>query len=288
MAAPAAGGFGLLKILVVVIIVAGAGAAVYVATAGNAAPHSTALPSFPNTHQNLTAPFNSLAGKNSTAVTTELAQIDNASLKNATSLAISYDGVVAVSESGLGFSSPLYVSEYKNNSTVRLYFNASSVSVLGPAQVTYVKNDNGTFTCENFNATAISDGKYLNAFSGSRSTFSCSTGGYLLGIDMSQLAEFNFTQLQNLGFGMKYDEIYQSSYDGVACTYLHANLTSVVNGTTKKTGTLQLCLSDQNYLPLSISANLTNSKGSFYLVANETSLSGNIPKNIGTLPGPVS
>ena len=91
--------------------------------------------------------------------------------------------------------------------------------------------------------------------------------------DGAGIANFDLSQLRQLGINPSYTNLYQSDYLGQNCTYISGTITQeAYNGTNVGSGIFGMCISDAYYVPLSLSVIFSGSAGSFSLYINETSI----------------
>jgi hypothetical protein len=250
------------------------------------------LPVFQNLNTMPKQSFANLLGLQSYAATQQLSNATSSHISNISELTVNYGGKMYAhgtgAESLLAFDSPLNVSLSKYGNNRRFDVNITSASVLGDLHIVYLGLENGSFTCENFNSTAASSGNQNGVLFGSREMH-CDTASQLLGVRMNDLADFDLSQLRQLGINPSYTSVYQSDYLGQNCTYVSGTITqNAHNGTDTGSGVFGMCISDAYYVPLSLSAIFSGSEGSFSFYVNETSISNSSSlSGIEALPGRV-
>lgn len=246
------------------------------------------LPYFPNLGSSVPQAFAQLPTYQGAQAASAISSGESLYLANVSQFSVNYAGSVYARGSGtaglVSVSSPLYAGYSKYDNDELFFMNATSVSVLGDAEATYLDNANGTFVCSDFNIS--SNGSNIQgALFGSRNV-TCNTGVQLAGIDLQKIAHFDFSQAQGLGVSMRYNNAYESSYKGMPCTYLNGTLEQIAsNGTAIGLGAFGICVSDASYVPLSIAAYLSGNDGSFSVILNETSMSNSTTAAIAVLPG---
>ncbi len=283
-------GLGKIVAIIVVIIMAGGVGVLYL---NSQHAISRTLPSFQNTNGTVPQAFRSISTSSESRATLTLATLTQTHLSNASQFGISYTGSIAAAGEGLtsllSLDSPLYANYSSYGSELRFSLNATGVPVLGAAQLAFFNLSGGEYVCTNLNATALTSGNLPGAVLGNKAT-SCAKGNSLAGVNLAQVAAFNFSQLNSEGVQMGSYTVYQSVYDGTPCTYLTVPLSmQYANGTQYEQGSLGICYSDTYYVPLSLGAYLSGSKFSFSLVLNESSISSIVPRGyVESLPGPVN
>ncbi len=227
--------------------------------------------------------FSGIGNSSGIAATQALAGLANGGLANTSQFTIRYYGNMAMHYSVIGVSSPVSIFDSKYAGSRKFAANVSSVEGFGAVEIDYLNITSGRYTCTNFNSTAISEKNYEGALLGSHA-ISCSKSSTLEGIDMAKIADFNFSQLEQLGFRFNYNSVYQSMYNGVACTYIAGSISAPGSGSNG--GLFQECLSDVYYVPLSFSLYASGSQGSISLSLNETYMSNSSSlSQIESIPG---
>ncbi len=250
-------------------------------------------PAFSNTNAPVPSQFSAVKNSNSSVATESLVKLAQSALSNTTQLTIIYNGTFSASASGLAgliasINSPFTIKDYKYGNDAKFDINATHVSVIGDTRLVYVNNTNGTYLCTNLNissAYAENLGSLLQSHK-----LSCSNTGSVFGFALSYLPNFDFSSMLNfVGLQFDYQTVYQSEYQGVACTYMSGLLQSVAqNGTITNIGTFQMCDSDTYYVPLSFSVAASTSGGSAALTMNATVLTNSASESAtASLPGPV-
>lgn len=259
--------------------------------------------SFQRTNAMVPTQFSSLANSSqSTDALKVISTLAIAGVQNASEFSISYSGNLAIKPSGvlgaaLNINSPLYIQYYKYNKAAKLNVSVSSVSVFGHAQVTYVNTTSGSaYVCSNLNTTAI---QKLNPSKILVGAITCANATSLLGVNLQEVSKFNVSsaiggqvQTSNYSSGIQFrpNNVYESTYRGEACTFIAGNvLYTAQNGTITNEGAFQMCVSNQYYVPLSLSVNTQSSQASMSVAINETNMtSATNPSQINSLPGPTS
>lgn len=299
VAAPAAGatgsgglGLGAIIAIIIGILIILAIIGYSVLGVGNSAQVQSQLPYFANTNQTAPASLSALTQESSQQASESLSALVAAGSSNSSQLQIQYAGHINFKGSGLesvlAVSSPLIATYSRYNSAERLSVNATSVSAFGNFGFTYINTTNATYVCTNLNSTALSKNNVEGAFLGAR-TLTCTISSSLAGIGLNRLAHFDLSALQNYGVQLSYNQVYQSNYNGMPCTVVEGIITLPgTNSTNSGSGQFEECLSDKNYIPLSLYVYLSSGGGSFSLGLNETSIFNSTSlQSVSYLPGPV-
>jgi hypothetical protein len=261
---------------------------------GSSKQYSPQMPKFQNTSAPLPATYSNVliqSGGETTAHISSLAQNHTAAIRLFT---VSYNGSLYVQPAGIVGSiakvdSPLYLTESKYGSETKLYINATQLPILGEGEIAYINLTNGTFSCTNFNQSAISTKNFWKALLSNRSV-SCVKSNSLAGVNLGKIALFNLSVFSDLGLQLQYQTEYQSTYRGVPCTYISGIITqNASNISSAGNGDFEMCESDTYYVPLSFEMYLGNNKAQVYVNQNETAI-GNYSQQsyVQSLPGPVA
>ncbi len=251
------------------------------------------LPSFQNLGASPKQVLANLPGLQGYDASQQLSNFTLSHLARVSELTVVYSGMAYAHGNGaaslLAFNSPINVFLSKYGQDRRFSVNLTSASVLGDISIIYASMFNSTFICENFNATAASLGNQNGVLFGSREMH-CSSGNLLLGVNLGNVSVFDPTQLASYGITPRYTSVYQSEYRGLNCTYLSGTISQVAsNGTNEGSGKFGMCLSDQYYVPLSLSAIFSGNAGSFSFYLNETSISNSSSQQeIAAMPANVT
>ncbi len=278
-------------IIVLIIVVIGV---VVIVGHSKTTQYQSQFPQFQNIGGTVPAALNNILSQPSSASTSDLAMLAQSKLSNASQFSIKYNGSLSIQPSGaLGavtsINSPLYISESKYANNTKLSINATSIPILGSARIIYLAIANGTFTCTNFNSTAVSSGNYGKLLLGNSHTLTCIKSSSIGGINLASIARFNISSISNEGIQLNYQKEYQSIYKGIPCTYISGNMTGPAsNGTALGTGEFGTCISDTYYMPLSLAMYFNGKQAYISMNINETSI-GNYSNQsyINSLPGPV-
>lgn len=243
------------------------------------------FPSFSKGTDATPAAFANIQGSSGSVPTEKLAKLTQTGLANANQLTILYNGSMNLQESLVSINSPLYVSDMKYGKDQRFDINITNVQGIGHIEIVYINTTNGTFTCMNINSGALSNQDYQAVLFGNHS-LTCRITDIIAGLDFSQLANFNWSQLTNEGVNLQYQQVYQSTYHGMPCTYIAGTVSA--SGSSSTGGLFQMCMSDVYYVPLSMSLILSGSGKSFSVTVNETSITNSASKSqIDSIPGPI-
>ncbi len=284
---------GIIGIIVLLIIVVGV-IVVLSSHSSSSIQSQSQLPEFQNLSGNVPAAFSGILSQSGQGATQTIAAVSTNHLSNTTEFSVSYKGILDVQPSGaLGavasISSPLYINESKYSNSTKLTFNSTSIPIIGSARLVYAALANGTYTCTNFNTSAVSSGNYGQILSNSNRSIGCVKSSTIAGINIANIAKFNLSSLSDLGITLTYTKDYQSSYKGMGCTYIAGNMVQLAsNGTSTGTGQFGACISDTYYMPLSLAVTFSSKVGSVFVNLNETSI-GNYSNSsfVNSLPGPV-
>lgn len=228
---------------------------------------SQQLPGFQNTSAQVPSTFSGMLGLQGSAATLQLAALSKNGLSNSSQLTVVYGGSLSGSVSISSFDTPVRLTESKYGHSMKMSINATSIPLIGSVNVTYMNTTNRTSVCSNLNASYVSSGDYQKLLLGSHAN-SCSNDQYFGGINMQQVADFNLTFLEGQGIQLNYTKDYQSTYHSVPCTYLSGTLSGASGS-----GLFGMCVSDSNYLPLSLAIYFSGKSGSGLLVLNQSSIS---------------
>ena len=246
------------------------------------------LPNFPDINNTVPPQFSNILSQPSSQTSAQLSSLTKRGTANVPQSSIIYNGSVYVKPSGLigaftQVNSPIYAGESRYGKDVKMYVNVTSLPVLGTWKIIYLNITNGTFTCTNFNMSAISEGNFAKALSGNKN-ITCARTSTLAGINFSQIAEFNMSQFSKEGLLLNYETIYQSTYKGAPCTYMAGNITNVKSSTGSPlgNGAFEICISDRYYVPVSLSMYLTNSSYRMSANINETYISNSSEESFVT------
>lgn len=240
------------------------------------------FPSFQRVNSSVPEEFSLI--QNSGDISQNLATLSKSGLANVTQFTIMYSGTLQASGSVISISSPISINDYIYGNQHRFEVNVSNVEALGSAEVTYLNITNGTYTCTNFNMSALDSGNYENVLLGSRA-LTCMRSGTIAGMDIGKLSDFNFSQLSEDGILLKDNEVYQSEYKGIPCTFIAGTVSA--QGSGSNGGLFQMCVSDVYYVPLSLSLYATGgSRSTLSLTLNESSISNSSSLSvIDQIPG---
>ncbi|MDE1851127.1 MAG: hypothetical protein KGH69_00355 [Candidatus Micrarchaeota archaeon] len=280
MAAPYVVPIVILGIAVVAVVVG-----IEVVGSGSSS-YLSALPQMPNTGEQVPQSMSGITSVTSQQATSMISALVQAGAGNLSSFHTSYSGTLSIKPSGLvgavaSVNSPLHLDEYGSDGQQRMDINASSLSLAGKALLTYVNETNSTYVCTNLNISAILHGQLLSLLGGPRNN-TCYANDSVLAPILGQLYYLNISQLSRFGMSTGYDNVYQSEYRGVPCTYVHG-LLSGLNGT----GEFGICLSDSDNLPVTMAMLFSNKDFAISLQLNQTGFSTGVPFP-GFLPGPLS
>lgn len=281
----------LLMLLSVFVVVVAAGAAYYVFL-------SHPIHSYENVVQKpIEVPNQSAPSQISTALSDvpnalpNLMQVTSESIANRSSLIVDYSGTIAVDAPGYiplmsSFSAPLSMQILRSGNDRELNVT-SSVPVLGSVSMRYITLSNSSYLCSNLNLTSVTNHAFTSLVTQRRS-WNCMRTNSLFGVPLANVSVLDISALSYLGVVASYNGSYQSSLNGVPCTYVDGVLT--LSGSNVPKGHFAECVSNSDYLPLQFGAYFYNSssgKGAS-LVLNETSLSTGGTPPVITLPGPVT
>lgn len=272
---------------IVILGIAAAAVVVGITVMGSgSSSYSSVLPQMPDTGAQVPQSMSGITSVSSQQAAATISALVKSGAGNLTSFHAAYSGTISVKPSGLAgavasVNSPLHLDEYGSGTQERMDVNASSISVIGKALVTYMNTTNTTYTCTNLNVSAALNGQFLSLLSGQRNV-TCYANDTVLAPMLQQLYYLNISQLSRFGISSGYDSVYQSEYNGAQCTYVHG-LLSGMNGT----GEFGICISNSNNLPMTLALRFSNKAASVSLQLNQTSISTGVPFP-GALPGPVS
>ncbi len=279
-------------IIFLIIIVIGV-IAVVTSHSKSTTQYQSQLPQFQDLSGIVPAAYSSILSQPSAAATQSLASLSSSRLSSVAQFSVSYKGVLYAQPSGalsaiVSVSSPVYMNESKYGNSTKLSLNVTSIPILGNGRLVYATLANGTFTCTNFNVSALSPSN-LTKLLGIGHGMSCVKSGAVGGVNIGNIAKFNLSSLSSLGITLNYLKDYQSTYQGSPCTYISGNMVQLTsNGMTTGTGQFGACMSDSYYVPLSLAVSFGGSAGSVFINLNETSI-GNYSSGtyVNSLPGPV-
>lgn len=263
---------------IVVLVIIGA-----VLLLGSSGSNQQQFPSFQKVNSPVPPAFSSIQNSGNGEFSQNLAALSNGALANVTQLTITYSGTLQASGSVISISSPISINDYIYGTQRKFEINVSSIEGLGSADIAYLNITNGTYTCTNFNSSAVNSGNYENMVLGSHA-ITCRMTSSISGMDLGKLSEFNFSQLSQDGIQLQYNDIYQSTYMGTPCTYIAG--TATAQGYGNNGGLFQMCVSDVYYVPLSMSIYGSGNGSTFALTINETAISNSSSLgSIDQIPG---
>lgn len=275
-----------------VLIIAALIALLYLSNASSQT-YSPQLPAFPHTNSTIptSVPILNQSGQQTSL---QIAALTQNSLSNDSEFSISYNGTLYLKPSGLvgavaTINSPIHVKEERYYNELKFAANATSLPILGTGNLYFLSITNGTYSCSNFNTTAIASRNYGKIFLGSNNV-SCIKSASLAGINLTQIASFNLSAFEQEGLQFNYTKRYQSVYDGMPCTVLSGSLSQPnTTNVSINSGAFEMCLSDKYYVPLSFYMFFKNSHATGYISLNETTISNQSSKSyIESMPGSVS
>lgn len=249
----------------------------------NKSPSQMQFPTFAQTGNTTPQAFALIKSSNGSVATQALSTLAQGGLSNLTEFTVLYKGNLSAQYSIVNMNSPVSVADYKNGTSSELSFNASSVAGVGSVQAVYLSDPKGVYTCMNLNMSAVQSGKAASVFTG-RHVMNCLAANGVDGVNFGNIANFNLTQLSQGGTTFNYNQVYQSIYRGLPCTYIAGTVKTQYNGG----GIFQMCISNAYYVPLSLSMYIKSNQGSAALSLNETSIY-NYTSFVATSsnPGPV-
>lgn len=282
----------LLGVFIIIVIIA----ILYLIIVGSPTTQQYApqLPKFQNTSAPIPPTLSNVLNQSNQETTTHITALMQNHTATVTLFTVSYNGSVYVHPAGIVGSitkvnSPLYITESKYGKDRKLYINATQLPILGDGKIIYANLTNGTFSCTNFNASAIETKNYWEALLSNRS-ISCVRSNSLAGINLENIALFNLSTFSELGLQLQYQTEYQSTYKGVPCTYLAGIITQNASDVSSYgSGEFEMCESDIYYVPLSFELYFSDSRAQVSVSQNETSI-GNYSQQsyVDSLPGPVT
>jgi hypothetical protein len=279
------------KILGAIIIIAIVAAVAFlILNNSTSSQQLSQLPSFNKTNATVPSQFSNVTSQPSAQTTAQLATLSQTQAANTTQFSIYYNGSLHVVPAGLigsfaKVNSPLYVYELKYGNDEKMDINITSLPLVGSGVIVYANLTNGTYTCTNLNVSAASGGNYEKLLFGKRS-ISCVNSSILAGINFTQVASFNFSQLQVMGLQLSYQTIYQSTYKGIPCTYMSGLISE--QASSSGAGAFNMCISDKYYFPLSFSMYFSGKSVSVAANINETSVDNvSQQSTVDSLPGPI-
>jgi len=279
---------GALVIIVIVAIIY-----LIIVGPGTTKQYAPQLPKFQNTSGTIPYELSNVLTQSDQQTTTQITALTQNHTAAVTLFTVSYNGSVYVLPAGIVGSitqvnSPLHIIESKYGQDRKLYINATQLPILGAGEIVYLNLTNGTFSCTNFNASAIETKNYWEALLSNRSV-SCIRSNSLAGINLENIALFNLTTFTDLGLQLQYRTEYQSTYKGVPCTYISGIITqNASNISSYGSGEFEMCESDIYYVPLSFELYFSNGRAEVSVSQNETSI-GNYSQQsyVDSMPGPV-
>lgn len=260
---------------------------------GTTKQYAVQLPKFQNTTAPIPAAYSNVLTQSDQNTTTHITQLTQNHTAAISLFSVTYNGSVYIQPAGIvgtiaKVNSPLYLFESKYGKNLKLYINATQLPLLGDGEISYINLTNGTYSCTNFNASAISTKNYWKALLSNHS-ITCIKSNSLAGINLEQIALFNLSVFEDLGLQLEYQTEYQSTYMGVPCTYISGIITqNASNISSSGNGEFEMCESDIYYVPLSFELYFSNNKAQVSVNQNETSI-GNYSNQsyVQSLPGPV-
>jgi hypothetical protein len=252
------------------------------------------LPAFQSTGAAVPPAFANMLTQPSQQTTLSLAQLSESQLSMLQQFSVSYAGSLYLQPGGTFASiakvnSPLFMNESRFSQEIKLKIDATGLPVLGTGDIQYLNLTSGTFTCTNFNASAAATYNYANLLLGSRNT-TCSYSNGLLGVNLNQVAHFNLTALEGTGLQLSYTTLYQSTYQGVPCTYIAGTMSKASSsGANIGNGAFGECISDTYDTPVSFAMYYVGQNATVSTVLNETQI-GNYSSQsyVESMPGPVT
>lgn len=268
----------IISVIVALIVAAGGWYAL-----SSKSPGQMQFPTFAQTGNTTPQEFALIKSSNGGVATQALSTLAQGRLSNLTGFTVLYTGNLSAQYSIVSINSQISVADYKNGTSRELSINVSSVPGVGPVQAVYLSVPKGIYTCMNLNMSAVRSGKVASVFTG-RHVMNCLAASGIDGVNFGNIANFNLTQLSQGGTTFSYNQVYQSAYRGMPCTYIAGTITMQYNGG----GILQMCISNAYYVPLSLSMYIKSNQGSAALTLNETSIYNHTSFSAASSnPGPV-
>jgi len=260
---------------------------------GKQSNYAPQLPKFQSTNATVPPEFSDVLNQSSQQNNQQVTNLIKNHTTPTTRFTVYYNGSVYIQPAGIvgtiaTIDSPLYFTESKYGTDTKLYINATQLPLLGDGVIAYLNLTNGTISCTNFNASALSTKNYWKALLSNRSV-SCIRSNSLAGINLANIAAFNLSILNELGLQMQYITEYQSTYKGVPCTYISGIITqNASNISSTGNGAFEMCDSDIYYVPLSFELYFSNNKAKVSVSQNE-SVIGNYSQQsyVDSVPGPI-
>lgn len=272
-------GMGLGKLLgiiaaVVIIVGAGAGAAIQYSSSSKISANPPALP---NTNGTVLPQISSALKDSQGNVFIALSNLSQQYISSIPQTTVTYNGDIRaqVGQGGLSFlatfSSPVMIKSTKYKGQNRFDFNVTDLAPYGNIRVSYANLTNGTFVCTNLNVSAIESTNIGAILGQNRSQIMCKRTNYVGGLNMTAVSNLEFTQIDQIT-NVNYTNYYQSEWNGMACTFINGTITPL-NQSQDWQGLFQTCISNNYWIPLTMYIYLYNSQGRGHMSVNETSIS---------------